>query len=121
MSRRPTQHAGTLLLSHHKMLWLGWIPREAYRPPSGDIQRHGLGIGWGDRLRPRPPALGGLPLLEHHPQLPFEVGELLEVPVHAGEAHVRDVVDLLQLGEQVEADVLAGDLGALLAETELEP
>src|SRR5918992_3018529 len=59
------------------------------------------------------PSLGRNAFLQEQPQLPLEVGQLLEVLVHAGEPHVGDLVELRQLRQHLQADVLASDLGPL--------
>src|SRR4051794_5000643 len=50
-----------------------------------------------------------LQLLQQH-QLPTEVGGAAEVLVHAGEAHVGDLVQAAQLLEHGEAELGGGDL-----------
>src|SRR5207244_12001980 len=64
---------------------------------------------------PRGPALGRLALLQQQAELALEVRDLLEILVDAGEPHVGHLVELLELGQDLEPDVLARDVGALAA------
>src|SRR5437879_5802456 len=96
---------------------------EPYPAGAVDIQTHALGTR-GGKLQgglPAGPGLGRGSLLQEHPELPLEVGDLLEVLVDAGVPDVRDLVELLQLREDLEPDLLAGDLGPLAAQAGLHP
>src|SRR5687768_592331 len=54
-------------------------------------------------------------------ELAFEVPQLLEVLVDAGEPHVGHVVELLQALEHLEADLPGRDLGPLARQALLDP
>src|SRR5689334_13107288 len=90
--------------SGHYILWCGRIN------PAGRASGRGL---------PQPRS-GGAPgtfaLLQQQAELALEVGDLLEVLVDAGEAHVGDVVQLAQQRQHLETDLLRGHDGALPAE-----
>src|SRR5439155_5530344 len=62
-----------------------------------------------------------LPLLQEDPQFAFEVGELLEVLVHAGEPDVGDVVQPAKLGQDLDPHFRAGHQGAAAPELVLDP
>src|SRR5438477_11736635 len=67
--------------------------------------------GWSVVLRrASSPGTGaaGLTLLQEQAQLPFEVRDLLEVLVDAGEPEVRHVVELPEGAERLQAHLLAG-------------
>src|SRR5919109_2537265 len=80
-----------------------------------------MGGGWSVRVALLPGSpLDRLPL-QQRAQLPFEVGDLLEVLVDAGEPEIGDLVDVPELPEDLDADLLRGDLRPLPTEPLLDP